>query len=111
MKNNKLHEGMGSVNVETQYDVSRIRKLAGLANSTTATGTAYADVVEAEGEPSGVPHLTAKLAGDILEQCETDGAKAIVKSIEWGDGASRELLDLIKDSLRKVASLPDSEEM
>jgi hypothetical protein len=37
--NKQLNEGLGSVNVETQYDVSRIRKLAGLANETTVAGT------------------------------------------------------------------------
>lgn len=44
MKNNKinnsqLHEGMASVNVDEKIDVSRIRVLAGLANSSTAAGT------------------------------------------------------------------------
>jgi len=39
MKNKQLHEGMGSVNVEQQYDISRIQKLAGIANASTVAGT------------------------------------------------------------------------
>lgn len=39
MKNKHLQEGMGSVNVQQEYDVSRIRTLAGLANSTTVAGS------------------------------------------------------------------------
>jgi hypothetical protein len=35
----QLNEGMGSINVEEEIDVSRIRVLAGLANSTTVAGT------------------------------------------------------------------------
>lgn len=36
MKN--INEGLASVNAQVELDVSRIRKLAGLANSATATG-------------------------------------------------------------------------
>lgn len=39
MTKKKLAEGMGSVNVETEYDVSNIKRLAGLANETTVAGT------------------------------------------------------------------------
>jgi len=39
MKNKQLQEGMGSVNVEQQYDISRIQKLAGIANASTVAGT------------------------------------------------------------------------
>ena len=38
MKKQNIQEGMGSVNVEQEYDLSRIRALAGLANSTTVAG-------------------------------------------------------------------------
>ena len=48
--NKKLNEGMGSINVEEEIDVSRIRVLAGLANSTTVAGTPV--VAEAEGQLS-----------------------------------------------------------
>jgi hypothetical protein len=39
MDKKQIVEGMGSINIDQSYDVSRIRKLAGLANSSTATGT------------------------------------------------------------------------
>ena len=39
MDKKQIVEGMGSINIDQTYDVSRIRKLAGLANSSTATGT------------------------------------------------------------------------
>ena len=43
MKNDQLNEGMGSVNVDTEYDLSRIRVLAGLKNTTTVAGTAVTE--------------------------------------------------------------------
>ena len=43
MTDKQLNEGQGSVNVETQYDISRIQKLAGLANSSTVAGTLVAE--------------------------------------------------------------------
>jgi hypothetical protein len=39
----QLNEGMGSVNVEEQYDVSRIQQLAGIANASTVAGTPVAE--------------------------------------------------------------------
>lgn len=39
MKNKQLQEGMGSVNIEQEYDLSRIRTLAGIKNATTVAGT------------------------------------------------------------------------
>jgi hypothetical protein len=39
----QLNEGIGSVNVEEQYDVSRIQQLAGIANSSTVAGTPVAE--------------------------------------------------------------------
>lgn len=41
--NKRLNEGMGSVNVEQEYDISRIRKLAGIANASTVAGTAITE--------------------------------------------------------------------
>lgn len=102
MKTLNLNEGMGSVNVESQVDISRILKLAGLANSATSAGTAYSGIVESEGEPSGEEHLTSELAQHILDQIETEGTHAIVKSIEWGDGAADELIEMIKNGLKNV---------
>jgi hypothetical protein len=67
MKNTKLNEGMGSVNVETHYDVSRIRKLAGLANSSTATGT---PVVSEDVEGDISPEEAEALADQLEEQLE-----------------------------------------
>lgn len=56
-------------------------------------------VDEGEGDPEGVPHLTPELAGHIRDQIDTEGAHAIVKSVEWGDGASQELIDFIQATL------------
>lgn len=39
----QLNEGMGSLNVEEQYDVSRIQQLAGIANASTVAGTPVAE--------------------------------------------------------------------
>jgi hypothetical protein len=43
MSDKQLNEGMGSVNVEEQYDVSRIQQLAGIANGSTVAGTPVAE--------------------------------------------------------------------
>ena len=66
--------------------------------------TAYNRIYEAEGEPSGLKHLTPHLAQDILDQIEKEGVHAIVKSIEWGDGGAKELIQLIKNDLKHVAN-------
>jgi hypothetical protein len=65
--------------------------------------TARQCIYEAEGEPEGLKHLTPHLAKDILDQIETEGVHAIVKSIEWGDGGAKELINIIKRELKKVA--------
>jgi len=65
--------------------------------------TANQRIYEAEGEPSGLKHLTPHLARDILDQMETEGVHAIVKSIEWGDGGAKELIAMIKHDLEKLA--------
>ena len=57
-------------------------------------------VKEAEGTPEGVPHLTKELLTHIVQQSGKEGAHAVVKSLEWGDGASKELLHLIIDDLK-----------
>lgn len=58
--NKKLvQEGMGSVNVDVELDISRIRKLAGLANSATATGQRVV------GEASELDHEVSMARGDI----------------------------------------------
>ena len=43
MSKKQIIEGMGSVNVEQEYDVSRIRTLAGIKNATTVAGTAITE--------------------------------------------------------------------
>ena len=52
-------------------------------------------VAEAEGDPEGLPHLTKEMLQHIVQQVGKEGAHAIIKSLEWGDGASKELLHLI----------------
>jgi len=66
--------------------------------------TAKKGIYEAEGEPSGLKHLTPHLARDILDQMEKEGVHAIVKSIEWGDGGAKELIAMIKRDLEQVAN-------
>lgn len=60
----------------------------------------YHEIVESEGDPEGVPHVTKKLLQHIVQQVGTEGAHAVIKSLEWGDGASKELLHLIVDDLK-----------
>jgi hypothetical protein len=57
-------------------------------------------VTEAEGTPSGVAHLTKELLTHIVQQSGKEGAHAVVKSLEWGDGAAKELLHLIINDLK-----------
>ena len=57
-------------------------------------------VSEAEGEPEGVAHLTKELLTHIVQQSGKEGAHAVVKSLEWGDGAAKELLHLIINDLK-----------
>jgi len=60
---------------------------------------AFESIGEGEGDPEGLEHVTKELLQHIVTQIDTEGAHAIVKSLEWGDGASRELLQLIKQDL------------
>lgn len=64
----QLQEGMASINVEEEIDISRIKKLAGLANSTTAAGT---PVTESADEHDLTPEQAEQVADaleDVLEQ-------------------------------------------
>jgi hypothetical protein len=63
---------------------------------------------EAEGEPEGVPHLTKTVLQHIIQQVGTEGAHAIVKSLEWGDGAAKELLALIVRDLKQDVGMSES---
>lgn len=64
-------------------------------------------VTEAEGDADGLPHLTKELLQHIVQQVGLEGAHAIVKSLEWGDGAAEELLALILKDLK--ANISDEE--
>jgi len=61
-----------------------------------------------EGTPEGLPHITKELLAHIVDQIGKEGAHAIIKSLEWGDGAAEELLQLIKKDLEKHVSLRES---
>lgn len=65
MENTQLNEGMGSVNVQTEYDVSRIKKLAGLANSSTVAGTPVAEAIYDDIESEDAQDLAAELEEQI----------------------------------------------
>ena len=62
---------------------------------------------EDEGDCEGLPHLTKELLTHIVDQVGTEGAHAIIKSLEWGDGAAEELLALILKDLK--ADIGDEE--
>lgn len=64
MTKKKLAEGMGSVNVETQYDVSNIKRLAGLANETSVAGTVIKESIK---DPISADDARG-MADDIEEQ-------------------------------------------
>lgn len=63
---------------------------------------------EAEGEPEGVPHISRELIKHIIQQVGTEGAHAIVKSLQWGDGAAKELLQLIVKDLKNDIGIAES---
>lgn len=63
---------------------------------------------EAEGDPKGVEHISKELIQHIIQQVGTEGAHAIVKSLQWGDGAAKELLQLIVKDLKQDISMAES---
>lgn len=63
---------------------------------------------EAEGDPEGIPHLTKEVLQHIIQQVGTEGAHAIVKSLEWGDGAAKELLQLITRDLKQDVGMAEN---
>jgi len=65
---------------------------------------------EAEGDPEGLPHITKKLLTHIVQQVGTEGAHAIIKSLEYGDGAAKEFLHLIVRDLEQDIANNDIEE-
>jgi hypothetical protein len=64
---------------------------------------------DGEGTPEGLPHLTPKLLKHIVQQIGTDGVKALVKSLKWGDGAAVELLDLITQDLKDKIGMAENQ--
>jgi len=71
----QLNEGLGSLNVEEQYDVSRIQQLAGIANASTVAGTPVAEDInddisneearELAGQLETLVHALDNALGDI----------------------------------------------
>ncbi len=83
----------------------RITKTSEAMNGITGPGMMRDPAMEDEGDAEGLPHLTAELAQHIADQIDTEGAHAIVKSVEWGDGAAKELTEFIKAALLKLAGV------
>lgn len=65
-------------------------------------------VAESEGDAEGVPHISKRLLQHIVQQAGKEGARAIVKSLEWGDGAAKELLQLIIKDLKHNIKLAEN---
>ena len=79
------------------------KRFKGIVNATKkqfANDAKTHGVKEAEGEPEGVAHLTKELLTHIVQQSGKEGAHAVVKSLQWGDGAAKELLHLIINDLK-----------
>lgn len=57
----QLNEGMGSLNVEEEYDVSRIQQLAGIANASTVAGTPVAEDINDDISPEEAQELAGQL--------------------------------------------------
>lgn len=61
MSDKQLNEGMSSLNVEEQYDVSRIQQLAGIANASTVAGTPVAEDINDDISPEEAQELAGQL--------------------------------------------------
>ena len=66
------------------------------------------ELAEAEGDATGLPHVTKELLQHIVQQVGTEGAHAIIKSLKWGDGAAKELLHLIVKDLKNNVSMAEA---
>ena len=88
----------------------RITRTPEAMNGITGPGMMRDPAMEDEGDKEGLPHLTPELAKHIADQISTEGAHAIVKSVEWGDGAADELVQFIKAALLKLASVGSMKE-
>lgn len=67
-------------------------------------------MAEDEGDAEGLPHLTPELAQHILQQMKDEGPHAIIKSMEWGDGAAHDIIELVAHALASVAHKQDMAE-
>jgi len=83
----------------------RISKTPEAMNGITGPGMMDTRPTEGEGDTEGLEHLTPELAKHIADQIDSEGAHAIVKSVEWGDGAAKELTEFIRAALLKLASV------
>ena len=102
-----LHASAEKERLKAEKEKQKAEKLA--MKQTKIKGPAQ-ELAEAEGTPSGVPHVTKELLKHIVKQVGTEGAHAIVKSLEWGDGAAKELLHLIVNDLEKDIKMSESTE-
>jgi hypothetical protein len=106
MTNGSLNEGMGSVNVETQYDLSRIKQLAGIANASTVAGTpvVFEDDSAEYDDEAGMAHNSLKTMQRAVEGLAT--------TIQPGDNLPewcQEKLSLAEDYLVSVWDYLQSE--
>lgn len=63
MNKQQVNEALGSVNVEEQYDVSRIQQLAGIANASTVAGTPVAENINDD--------ISSEEAAELARQLES----------------------------------------
>lgn len=61
-------------------------------------------ISSAEGDSEGLPRLTSNLVSHIVQQFNTEGIHALVKSLEYGDGAADELALLFINALRQYVA-------
>jgi hypothetical protein len=87
--------------IAPQFSASEYRELEQWVAQQKIHSNLPENFAEAEGTPSGVPHATRELIKHIISQVGHEGAHAIVKSLNWGDGASKELLHLIVNDLKQ----------
>ena len=112
---NPEHKGDSKrYHVPTKASVSTLRKVAkqggrkGQLAHWMANMKAGRAKKESEGDSEGMPHLSNELIQHIIQQVGTEGVHAIVKSLQWGDGAAKELLQLIVNDLKQDISMEES---
>lgn len=70
-------------------------------NKLKSKGTNASLSEDGEGTPEGEEGLSTEMLQHIIQQIESEGVDALVKSLTWGDGAAEELLQLITSELKK----------